>query len=53
MRHLSQNIKTVANKWIFLPDQFLKRKCTLKRKQRFQIPVNGVYLPVPSLSPHD
>ena len=32
---------TVANKWILLFDQLLRRKCSLQPHQRFQIPVNG------------
>ncbi|CAG7838078.1 unnamed protein product [Allacma fusca] len=34
--------KWSANKWIHEQTQFLDRKCTLKRKERFQIPCNGV-----------
>ncbi|CAG7730130.1 unnamed protein product [Allacma fusca] len=34
--------KWVANKWIHFYDQFLLRKCGMRRKERFQIPVNNM-----------
>ncbi|CAG7722382.1 unnamed protein product [Allacma fusca] len=37
--------KWAANKWIKSGPQFLNRKCSLKTHERFQIPVNNVYLP--------
>ncbi|CAG7785311.1 unnamed protein product [Allacma fusca] len=38
--------KWVGNKWVKYAPQFSKGKCGLKPKEKYQFPVNNVYLPV-------
>ncbi|CAG7816915.1 unnamed protein product, partial [Allacma fusca] len=45
--------KLIMNKWISVKNQFLARKCSLKPHERFRIPVNNVYLPIPEVFKRD
>ncbi|CAG7824327.1 unnamed protein product [Allacma fusca] len=41
--------KWAADKWVKYGAQIVKRKCSLKQRERYRIPVNRVYLPVPKI----
>ncbi|CAG7835841.1 unnamed protein product [Allacma fusca] len=38
-----------ADKWVKYGAQIVNRKCSLKQGERYQYPVNNVYLPVPKI----